>query len=296
MARRADPAARPLRPQELEDFLNRRLYHPLSWRLARLLARTSVTPNQVSVVGGLTVVAAGVCYVAPLWGGPDWPLSAALGMALHLGWHVIDGADGDLARMTGRTSPRGEMIDGLCDYLSHIVLYLLLGALMARELGGWAWAIVFAAGVAHAVQSNHVEAQRRFYLYWVYAKPWLNTARPAGGGPLAWLVALYLRVAKGTTPGALAIDHAVTAAANDPARLEAIRAVIRAEAAPLLALEKWLGANSRAIVLGLAMLLTASPLAYMAYGGVWMTLLLAVSVVAHNRAWRRVAQRIGALG
>ena len=296
MARRPEQLARPLRPQELEDFLNRRLYHPLSWRLARLLARTPVTPNQVSVVGGLTVVAAGLCYVAPLWGGLDWPLSAALGMALHLAWHVIDGADGDLARMTGRTSPRGEMVDGLCDYLSHIVLYLLLGALMAREIGGWAWAIVFPAGFAHAVQSNHVEAQRRFYLYWVYSKPWLNTARPSGGGPLAWLVALYLRVAKGTTPAALAIDHAVTAAASDPARLEAIRGVIRAEAAPLLALEKWLGANSRAIVLGLSMLLLASPLAYMAYGGVWMTLLLVVSVIAHNRAWRRVAQRIGALG
>ena len=296
VARRAEPVSRPLRPQELEDFLNRRLYHPLSWRLARLLARTPVTPNEVSVVGGLTVVAAGLCYIAPLWGGPEWPLSAALGMALHLAWHVIDGADGDLARMTGRTSPRGEMIDGLCDYLSHIVLYLLLGALMARELGGWAWVMVFAAGAAHAVQSNHVEAQRRFYLYWVYAKPWLNTARPSGGGPLAWLVSLYLRLAQGTTPGAMAIDLAVTAAAGDPARLEAIRAVIRAEAAPLLALEKWLGANSRAIVLGLSMLLTASPLAYMAYGGVWMTLLLAVSVVAHNRAWRRVAQRIGALG
>ena len=296
MARRSEDTTRPLRPQELEDFLNRRLYHPLSWRLARLLARTAVTPNQVSVVGGLTVVAAGICYVAPLWDGPDWPLSAALGMALHLAWHVIDGADGDLARMTGRTSPRGEMVDGLCDYLSHIVLYLLLGALLARELGGWAWAIVFPAGFAHAVQSNHVEAQRRFYLYWVYSKPWLNTARPSGGGPLAWLVALYLRVAKGTTPAALAIDHAVTAAASDPARLEAIRGVIRAEAAPLLTLEKWLGANSRAIVLGLSMLLTASPLAYMAYGGVWMTLLLVVSVIAHNRAWRRVAQRIGALG
>ena len=296
VARRAEPLSRPMRPQELEDFLNRRLYHPLSWRLARLLARTPVSPNEVSVVGGLTVVAAGLCYIAPLWGGPDWPLSAALGMALHLAWHVIDGADGDLARMTGRTSPKGEMIDGLCDYLSHIVLYLLLGALMARELGGWAWAIAFAAGAAHAVQSNHVEAQRRFYLYWVYAKPWLNTSRPAGRGPLAWLVSLYLRLAQGTTPGALAIDRAVTAAAGDPARQEAIRAVIRAEAAPLLALEKWLGANSRAIVLGLSMLLTASPLAYMAYGGVWLTLLLAISVIAHNRAWRRVAQRVSSLG
>ncbi|MCA1661610.1 MAG: CDP-alcohol phosphatidyltransferase family protein [Novosphingobium sp.] len=287
---------RPLRPPELEDPLNRWLYHPLSWRLARLLARTPVTPNQVSVFGGLTVVAAGALYVAPLWGGPDWPLSAGLGMALHMAWHVIDGADGDLARMTGRTSPKGELIDGLCDYLSHLVLYVLLGALLSPALGGWAWAAVAAAGLAHAVQSTHVEAQRRFYLYWVYAKPWLNTARPAGGGPLAWLVAVYLRVAQGTTPAALAIDRAVAAATDDPARLETIRAAIRAEAPPLLLLEKWLGANSRAIALGLAMLLTAGPIPYLLYGGVWMTLLLAVSVVVHNRAWRRVSARIAKLG
>ena len=296
IARRPEQLARPLRPQELEDFLNRRLYHPLSWRLARLLARTPVTPNQVSVAGGLTVVAAGCCYVAPLWGGPAWPLSAALGLALHLTWHVIDGADGDLARMTGRTSPRGEMIDGLCDYLSHIVLYLMLGALLTQTLGGWSWAIAFPAGFAHAIQSNHVEAQRRYYLYWVYGKPWLGTARPAGRGPLSWLVSLYLRVAQGTTPGAQAIDRAVKSAAGNSARLDAIRAAVRAETGPLLLIEKGLGANTRAIALGLSMLLTASPLAYFAYGGLWLTVLLAVSVVMHNRAWARVARKIAALG
>jgi len=105
------PPIRPPRPHELEDPLNRWLYHPLSWQLARLWARTPITPNQVSVLGAGAVVAAGVCYAAPLWGGPAWPLSAACGMALHLAWHVIDGSDGDLARMTGKSSPRGEMID-----------------------------------------------------------------------------------------------------------------------------------------------------------------------------------------
>ena len=44
------------------------------------------------------------------------------------------------------------------------------------------------------------------------------------------------------------------------------------------------------------MLLTASPLAYFAYGGLWLTVLLAVSVVMHNRAWARVARKIAALG
>lgn len=291
---RAPSSQRPMRPRELEDALNHWLYHPLAWRLARLWALTPITPNQVSVLGGLTVIAAGVFYAAPLWGGPAWPLAPALGLALHMSWHVIDGSDGDLARMTGRTSPRGELVDGLCDYLSHVVLYLLLGALLARGLGGWGWAIVLAAGAAHAVQSNHVEAQRRFYLYWIYGKPWLNNARPGGRGPLAWLVALYLRVAQGTTPSALAIDAEITAAAGDATRLEAIRAAIRAEAGPLLQLQQWLGPNSRAVVLGVSMLLAASPLPYLAYGGIWMTVLLAFSVVRHNRAWRRVAARIDA--
>ena len=288
--------ARPLRPRELEDPLNRWLYHPLAWQLARLWARTPITPNQVSVLGGLTVVAAGACYVGPLWGGPAWPASAGLGLALHMAWHVIDGSDGDLARMTGRTSPVGEMVDGLCDYLSHIVLYLMLGALLAETLGAWAWAIAFPAGFAHAIQSNHVEAQRRHYLHWIYGKPWLGTARPAGRGPLSWLVALYLRVARGTTRGAQAIDRAAAAAAGDPARLEAIRAAIRGEAGPLLLVEKWLGANTRAIALGVSMLLTGSPLAYFAYGGLWLTALLAVSIALHDRAWARVARRIAALG
>ena len=287
---------RPLRPRELEDTLNHKLYHPLAWQLARLLARTPFTPNQVSVAGGLSVVCAGIAYVSPLWGGEAWPFSAMLGMLLHMAWHVIDGADGDLARMTGRTSPYGEMIDGLCDYSSHVVLYVLLGLFMAATMGAWAWAITIPAGIAHAVQSTHVEAQRRFYLYWVYGKPWLNNARPEGYGPLAWLVGLYLRVAQGTTPSALAIDRTITAAAADPARLEQLRDMIRAEMPPLLRLEKLLGPNSRAIALGLSMLLTASPVAYFVYGGVWMSLLLVLSIVFHNRSWRRLSRRIEALG
>jgi len=282
----APPFARPVRPRELEDPLNHYLYHPLAWQLARVLARTPITPNMVSVVGGLSVVAAGIAYLQPTTG------AALLGLALHMAWHVIDGADGDLARMTGRTSPRGELIDGLCDYLSHFVLYILLGTLLARSMGRWAWVIMLVAGIAHAVQSNHVEVQRRFYLHWVYGKPWLINARPEAGGAIGWLVSLYLRVAVGLSPHALAIDAAVSAAADDPARLAALRAMIREQWAPLLGFEKWLGPNQRAIALGLSMVLTASPLAYFVFGIVWLSLLLIVSVVLHDRAARAIAARL----
>ena len=290
-------SARPLRPRELQDPLNYYVYHPLAWQLARGLARTPLTPNTVSVMGAALVVAASFAYTQLAW-----PLSAALGMALHMSWHVVDGADGDLARLTGRASPIGEMVDGLCDYLSHAVLYIVLAFWLQAhggDVGGWpAWALVVFAGLSHAVQSNHVEVQRRQYQYWVYGTPWLRNAQTQGDSPVdtSWagaLVALYLSVASGMTPHALRVDAAVAAAKDDPARLAQIAAAVRAESPPLLLLGKFLGPNPRAIVLGLSMF-AGTPLWYMLYQSLVLNVLLVVSVRMHNAAAQRIALRIGA--
>lgn len=291
-------SSRPLRPRELQDPLNYYLYHPLAWQLARLLARTPITPNMVSVFGALCVVAAALAYAQQ-----NWQLSAALGLMLHMAWHVVDGADGDLARLTGKSSPIGEMVDGLCDYLSHVVLYLVLGWMLSRSIGwaGWGWMLV--AGISHAVQSNHVEVQRRSYQYWVYGTPWLrNTHASAdsatGSSGFGKLVSAYLGVASGMTPHALTIDAATAAAQGNPARLAQIASAVGAEAPPLLLLCKWLGPNPRALVLGAAMLAAGrsgqGPLWYFVYQAVVLNFLLVVSVIAHNRAARRIAARIGA--
>lgn len=288
---------RPVRPRELQDPLNHYLYHPLAWQLARLLARTPITPNMVSVCGAAMVVLASVAYAQP-W----YPWSAALGMALHMVWHVVDGADGDLARLTGRASPIGEMVDGLCDYLSHVVLYLVLGWLLTGAGGTWAgwpgWLLMLAAGISHAVQANHVEVQRRQYQYWVYGTPWLRSshAKDDSATGRSWagaLVSSYLAVASGMTPHALRIDAAVEAAKGDPARLEEIAKAVRAEAPPLLRLCKILGPNPRAVILGLSML-AGSPLWYFLYQTVVLNLLLIISVRAHNAAAQRIAARIEA--
>ena len=288
---------RPQRPRELQDGLNYYLYHPLAWQLARLLAKTPITPNMVSVCGAMLVIAASAVYVSLAW-----PLSAALGMALHMSWHVVDGADGDLARMTGQSSPIGEMVDGLCDYLSHAVLYLVLAWWLQHHgglFGGWhAWILVVLAGLSHAVQSNHVEVQRRQYQYWVYGTPWLRNSHGSADSATArsWagaLVSAYIGVASGMTPHALRIDAAVAGAAGDQARLGTIAAAVRTESPRLLLLCKVLGPNPRAIVLGLSMF-AGTPLWYMLYQSVLLNALLALSVMMHNAAARRIAARIGA--
>lgn len=310
MTRPADArdSRRPMRPREMQDGLNFHIYHPLAWHLARLLSHTPLTPNMVSVFGGALVVAAAAVYFnMDATGGTwalGWPWGALLGMALHVSWHVVDGADGDLARLTGRSSPIGEMVDGICDYASHIVLYVLLAFVLTRQIGaGQAWAWTLAAGASHIVQSNHVEVQRRFYQYWTYGVPWLNNAKDSGVGlfgsgslfarvfePIA---RGYLYLAAGMTPHARQIDAAVrdAMATNDQPRLQAIRAEVAREQKPLLNFLKLLGPNPRAIVLGIAMI-AGSPVWYFFYQAVVLNLLLLVSVQLHNRAAMATASRL----
>ena len=293
---RSGAVKRPQRPRELQDPLNHYLYHPLAWRFARLLAPTPITPNMVSVLGAGCVIAAAFAYTQL-----SWPVSAALGLGLHMTWHVVDGADGDLARLTGRSSPIGEMVDGLCDYLSHAVLYIMLAMLLAKGSGffsGWhAWVLVILAGISHALQANHVEVQRRQYQYWVYGTPWLRNSHGREGSATSksWagaLVSAYIGVASGMTPQALKIDAAVQAAQGNPVQLDLIAKAARTETEPLLLLCKVLGPNPRAIALGLSMF-AGSPVWYMLYQAIALNLLLVFSVRAHNAAARRIAARIG---
>lgn len=238
---------RPERPAELEDWLNARLYHPLSWRLARRLAATRITPDMVSIAGAGVIMLAAAAY-----GWMAWPWGVALGLALHMGWHVLDGADGDLARLTLRSSPHGELVDGICDYLGHIVLYVTLGFLAAAQIGGWGWALMWAAGASRVVQAAHYEGARRQYQLIVYGTPWMASAAPVvtPSGRRHPFVVYYLWLT------GLIVPHgeALTAAAADPARREGLREAMRARADEWLGRISPLSANYRTLAVGAAML------------------------------------------
>ena len=272
------------RPRELQDGLNLYVFHPLARRLALLLTNTPITPNMVSVAGGMLVVAAALAYVQP-----GWPLPALVGFALHLAWHVVDGADGDLARRTGRASPRGELIDGICDYASHIILYLMLGALLQKEIGPVAWFWTIGAGASRILQANHYEVQRRQYQWWLYGVPWLRSTRSdrTSQGIGAWLGAGYLRLAQVLAPHAIAADAAVAEARRDPRGLADLQDAIRRHAMPMLASLAPLGANYRTIALGLSML-AGSPLYFFVYEALILNLVALRSIRISNRSTSRL--------
>ena len=166
-------AARPgSRPRETQDPLNLYLYHPLAARLARLLLPTGIPANAVSVLSLFALIGAAYAYTEL-----HWPIGVLVGFGLMLLWHVIDGADGDLARMKGTASATGELVDGVCDYLGNVILYFAFAFLLDDTLGGWAWVLAWSAGGSHILQTNHAETQRRLYLWRAYGVPWLRNAR-----------------------------------------------------------------------------------------------------------------------
>jgi hypothetical protein len=281
----------PRRPRELQDPLNHYLYHPLAARLARLLVPTGISPNLVSVGSMAALFAATWAFVAL-----PWPDNAIAGLGFMMLWHVIDGADGDLARLTGRASATGELVDGVCDYAGNVVMYFAFAFLLDDRLGGWAWALAVAAGASHVVQTNHSETQRRLYLWRAYGVPWLRNAAAEGDAVFrkeGWFNRAfgfwadgYVKLSEWMSPAENPVDRALAAAG--PAEAERIRALVRRSSGTSLLLEKALAGNPKTLIIAAAVAL-GSPAYYFLTTLTLLNLILLVSIAQHRRVERRLA-------
>jgi phosphatidylglycerophosphate synthase len=98
-----------------DGFVSRHLNRTFSKPLARLLCHTPVTPNQVSVASLGVALASFLCFVShsPIAGG----LLAQMAS-------ILDGVDGDLARLKNMTSAFGGFMDAILDRYADAVIYL----------------------------------------------------------------------------------------------------------------------------------------------------------------------------
>lgn len=150
-----------LRNPDIEEASNRLFIHRLSMALIPFFIRTRITPNMVSCLGALCGLIAAFFYY-------NYESTAACvcGFAFMIGWHVFDGADGQLARQTGQCSPIGFVIDGVCDYVTYISVYVALALSLSITLGNEVWFLVVGAGACHALQAAAFEMQREHYIHW----------------------------------------------------------------------------------------------------------------------------------
>ena len=107
-----------LRGKTADGPVARWLNRPLSIRLSRWLVRTSVTPNQVSLFPfALSLLAAGLFFL------PGWAALAAAGVLAQLA-SILDGCDGEIARLKFRQSDYGGWLDAVLDrYADAFLLF-----------------------------------------------------------------------------------------------------------------------------------------------------------------------------
>jgi len=110
-----DAYRRTRKPKDI--FWNKFVARPLAAVVIVPLARTSVTPNQITLAT-LPVFLAGAAMMAFL---PSWRMLCA-GVALLELSYVLDCADGQLARLKGTSSPVGAHLDFLMDELKAFTL------------------------------------------------------------------------------------------------------------------------------------------------------------------------------
>lgn len=156
--------------KDTDGFMARHFDRPISLAVSRRLASTSITPNQMTLIS----VAIGVLG-APFFLSAE-PLWQTIGALLFLAHSVLDGCDGELARLKFKESRWGGVLDFWGDNVVHSAIFACIGI-------GWSWAnganwplLLGAAAVFGTLGSASL-------IYW-------RTMRPkTGTGPLYTSVA-----------------------------------------------------------------------------------------------------------
>ena len=124
--------------KDTDGFMARHVERPISLMISRLLAPTAITPNQMSLIS----VAVGLC------GAPFFLSSSALmqtvGALLFLAHSILDGCDGELARLKFAESRWGGVLDFWGDNIVHVAIFACMGFGWSLQAGA-AWPLALGA-------------------------------------------------------------------------------------------------------------------------------------------------------
>ena len=154
--------------RDTEEWLDIWFTRPIGLQFARLFNLLGVHPNVVTVISIFLGVFAGYCWWHTTM---DWTV---LGILMLMLANFLDSADGQLARMTGKKTLWGRLLDGFAGDLWFASIYIFLALRLTNEpmpLGGgrtwgiWIWVIMLVSGgVFHSRQAGLADYYRNIYL------------------------------------------------------------------------------------------------------------------------------------
>ncbi|MDR2120687.1 MAG: CDP-alcohol phosphatidyltransferase family protein [Tannerella sp.] len=280
-----------LKSSDTEEFIDICFYRPIGYRLALLFSKWGVHPNTVTVASMLIGAAAGVCfYFTDLW-------VTVTGMILLVWANSYDSADGQLARITGQTSPLGRMLDGFCGEVWFFCIYAAICFRLMPQWGMWIWLLGAVTGFFHGKQAAMADYYRNAHLFFLKGKSGseltdtqtlladYNRKKWTDGFMSKLSNYLYYNYTKGQEAWAkqfLRLRKVLAQKYPAGAIPEWFCRAFRVKSLPLMKFTNILSFNTRAAVLFIS-LLVDMPWLYFVFELTVLNILLAYMVITHER-------------
>jgi phosphatidylglycerophosphate synthase len=142
----------------------------ISTAISRVLVLTRVTPNQISIFTLIPALAGAALVAAP------GRLLSGLGAILYLISTILDGCDGEVARLKYLESAKGARLDLACDIIGLVALFLGIIVHVHSEVGGTSMMYVGGAAIGGLVAAQAIE-------YLLITRPRIRSGE--GNGPVS---------------------------------------------------------------------------------------------------------------
>lgn len=149
--------------KDTEELLDRIIIRPIGYVLALISARLGLTPNMVtflSIISGL--IASHLFFYTSV-------TINLYGIFFLILSDLLDSSDGQLARLTGKTSKIGRIFDGVAGNIIAISIYIHL-CLRMLNMGynNYIILLIIFSALFHSIQASVADYYRNIYLYYVF--------------------------------------------------------------------------------------------------------------------------------
>lgn len=160
--------------EDTEEWLDVHFTRPIGLAFALLWNKFNIHPNVITILSIFLGVGAGIMfYYTDLW-------HNICGVLLLMFANFCDSTDGQMARLTGKKTLIGRMLDGFSGDVWFFAIYLAIviriwnqdiPGLSGVEWGIWGFVLCAAAGFgAHSRQSSLADYYRQIHLFFILGK------------------------------------------------------------------------------------------------------------------------------
>lgn len=153
-----------LKSLDTEEFIDIHFYRPIGYRWALFFNKFGVSPNSITIASIFIGIAAGICFYYQNL------IINVVGMVLLIWANSYDSADGQLARMTGKKTPLGRILDGFSGDLWFISIYAAICLRLTPDWGICIWILAAITGFFHSKQAAMADYYRNIHLLFLKGK------------------------------------------------------------------------------------------------------------------------------